>query len=233
MSTIQQVDNDGGVSYRRRSFWVGVITGVLFSLVTVLYIALESTRDEIIFISSALVGWGAVYSAYFVGETLRVQIQQKEMDLRQQRIDRSFSLKGEFDEPQLINFRTNVEVVIKKIREEYLEMDDEEQSRMVYERIANDAEMLTASRSILNKMESASLAIQFGNADELVLYRDLSVIIVNTYRSLEFFVSLRRSRTDVYNAVRAFRETEKLVIAWENGKFLSTGASIPERNTFR
>ncbi len=207
---------------------VGIGTGIIFVAATVLYIVFSGIRDEIIFTLSAFVGWGAVYSAYFVGETLRVQIEQKNMDLRQQRIDRSFALKGEFDEPQLIEFRTKVENMVRKIREEHLGMEDEECSQALYERIANDPEMLTAARSILNKMESASLAVQFGNADELVLYRDLSVIIVNTYRNLEFFVGMRRKREDVYNAKRAFRETEKLVESWEKRRLLSTGEEVSE-----
>lgn len=218
----------GEMRTSNRTIVVGIGTGIVFIVATIFYVIFSDMRDEIIFILSAFVGWGAVYSAYFVGETLRVQIKQKNMDLRQQRIDRSFALKGEFDEPQLIEFRTRVENMVRKIREEHAGMEDEECSQVLYEKIANDAEMLTAARSILNKMESASLAVQFGNADELVLYRDLSVIIVNTYRNLEFFVGMRRKREDVYNARRAFCETEKLVESWEKRILLSTGEEVPE-----
>lgn len=207
---------------------VGVVTGVLFAIASVLYVLLPDFREEIIFVLSALAGWGAVYSAYFVGETLKVQIEQKNMDLRQDRVNRSFAIKAEFDAPQLIEFRTKLEAMVQKIREEHAGADDEICAKKLYEGIANDAEMLTAVRSILNKMESASLAVQFGNADEMVLYRDLSVIIVNTYRNLEFFVMSRREQGEIRNAHWAFCETEKLVIAWENKKLLSTGENVPE-----
>lgn len=206
---------------------VGIVTGGAFAVATALYIAFEDIREEIIFVLSAFAGWGAVYSAYFVGETLKVQIEQKNIDLRQDRVNRSFAIKAEFDAPQLIEFRTKIEAMIQKIRRKNADADDEVCAQKLYEGIANDEAMLTAARSILNKMESASLAIQFGNADEMVLYRDLSVIIVNMYRDLEFFVALRRSRKEVYNADRAFLETEKLVTAWENKKLLSTGENVP------
>ena len=70
------------------SMRAGVVTGLIFIVATVAYVFFKPMREEIIFVLSALVGWGAVYSAYFVGETLRVQVRQKDMDLRQQRIDR-------------------------------------------------------------------------------------------------------------------------------------------------
>lgn len=213
---------------RSSSLAVGIVTGILFVVASAVYVVFAPFREEIIFVLSALVGWGAIYSAYFVGETLRVQIAQKDMDLRQQRIDRSFELKKEFDEPQLIEFRTKIENIVRTIREGHKDVDDDECAKILYEKIANDPEALTAARSILNKMESASLAVQFNNADELVLYRDLSVIIVNTFRNLEFFVAIRRERTGVHNAERAFRETQKLVEAWESEQLLSTGESVSE-----
>lgn len=213
---------------KNSSMRVGVVTGLVFVLATAAYTFFKPVREEIIFILSALVGWGAVYSAYFVGETLRVQIAQKDMDLRQQRIDRSFDLKKEFDDPQLIEFRTKIESIVRTIREEHKDADDDTCSEVLYEKISKDPEMLIAARSILNKMEAASLAVQFGNADEEVLYRDLSVIIINTFRDLEFFVAMRRAREDVRNADRAFREAQKLVEAWEEERLLSTGKPVSE-----
>lgn len=207
---------------------VGMVTGVLFAIASVFYVLLPDFREEIIFVLSALAGWGAVYSAYFVGETLKVQIEQKNMDLAQDRVNRSFAIKAEFDAPQLIEFRTKIEAMVQKIREEYAGADSGVCAQKLYEGIADDPEMLTAARSILNKIESASLAIQFGNADERVLYRDLSMIVVNTYRNLESFVMSRRNREEVHNAHRAFRETEKLVTAWEKRRLLSTGEYIAE-----
>ena len=201
---------------------VGIVTAILFLVATAAYVAFVPIREEVIFVLSALAGWGAVYSAYFVGETLRVQIAQKDTDLRQQRIDRSFALKAEFDDPQLIAFRTKIESVIRSIRKKHTDVTEDECARELYETIVRDPEALVAARSILNKIESASLAVQFGNADEEVLYRDLSTIIINTYRNLEFFVESRRARTGVRNADRAFREAQKLVESWEREQLLST-----------
>ena len=128
----------------------------------------------------------------------------------------------------MIEFRTKIENIVRMIREKHADADDDVCAKVLYEKISNDSEMLTAARSILNKIESASLAVQFGNADEEVLYRDLSVIVINTFRDLEFFVAMRRARVDVRNADRAFREAQKLVEAWEAERLLSTGESVLE-----
>jgi hypothetical protein len=206
--------------------YVAFGTGILFFVVSTSYIFYQHIREEIIFVLSAFAGWGAVYSAFYVAETLRVQIAQKNLDLQQDRINRSFELKESFDDPLLIRFRTEIENMIKKMDSEMTYENKESRAKMLYEKIANDPEMLTAARSNLNKMESVSLAIQFGNADERVLYRDLAMMITNTYRNLEFFVRLRRERIDITNAHRAFRETQKLVESWEEGRMLSTGEKI-------
>lgn len=210
---------------------ISLVVLVLFFGGVIAYLAAGSEKVEngIIFIFSVLTALGAIYSAFYVGRTLRVHIAQKNEDLHQKRISNSIQWIKEFKEREYLKYRIDIEHMIIDMKEEKkCDTIDGIDALYFYDKIARNENLLLTTRGLLNKIEGMSLAIQFNHADEAILYRDLSGIVITIFADLKHFVTQVRDNSHLHNKNLILCEAEKLVNSWKRGVYLSSGNAIPE-----
>ena len=169
----------------------------------------DKQRSVLVFATAVTGGIAALYSAFYVGQALKVNTERD-------RISSSVEMVNRLDGPQLTSVRRfiNTTVLTKKMTE--LE---------VYDAIEADDKLWNSVRMVLNQAESLSLCIQRGFADEEFLYKELAHMVPFYFNNLYPFVVTIRKK---YNYPQMYIEYEKLSKSWEAKRLLSTGGETPE-----
>lgn len=180
----------------------------VFGLVLVFSYMLMPKHAELVkFITAVVGGLAAIYSAFYLAEALRRQVEHS-------------LLQSSFEIVKLTN---NMDFV--RYRAE-LEKDFDHASitpAEMYEKITNKQQFDIAVRALLSIFSRAAIAIRQGYADEKTLYMALDTILPSTFQALYPYVQeLRKKRKDE----NIFRSAEMLATSWQQKKYLSTGRRI-------
>jgi hypothetical protein len=184
-----------------------IVTGG--ALVT-LYILYPTQKDLLVFCAAVLAGMSAIYSAFHVGQSLRMQIARD-------RMHRSFELMGQFTSIDFTKLRHFIAANVN-----YKQMAPEE----IYKKITEQGPLEQAVLSALNWFEGVSIAVQKDYVEEDTLYSSLAYVIPFYFQALKPFIDQeRKHRFD--NLL--YIELEKLVNAWIAQTYLSTKKKIEEQ----
>ena len=93
----------------------------------------------------------------------------------------------------------------------------------LYDKIKNDKKLYNALISVLNQIETISIAIQKGYVDEETIYMALVVLIPYFYDNFTPFIEGKRNQ---YKDDRIYLELEKLAKSWHANKYLFSGKEI-------
>lgn len=184
-----------------------IVTGG--ALVT-FYILYPAQKDLLVFCAAVLAGMSAIYSAFHVGQSLRMQVTRD-------RMHRSFELTHQFTDIDFTKIRHFIDSNVK-----YKQMAPEDISK----KITEDENLQHAVKAALNWFEGVSIAIQKGYVEEDTLYLSLAFVIPDCFKSLQPFV---RQERRICDDRLLFIELEKLVNAWTSQTYLSTGKKIKEQ----
>ena len=176
------------------------------TLVT-LYVLYPAQKDLLVFCAAILAGMSAIYSAFHVGQSLRMQIVRD-------RMHRSFELMGQFTGIDFTKIRHFIDSSVN-----YNQMTPEE----IYKKITEQVPLEQAVLAALNWFEGVSIAIQKDYVEEDTLYLSLVYVIPFYFKSLKPFIDQERKRC---GDNLLFIELEKLVNAWTSQTYLSTGNRI-------
>ena len=171
------------------------------------YICLPECRDSLIYVASIIVGISFIYSAYYVGASVRLGIQYD-------RMKNSFEFLEKFNNIKLIECRTKIKDFIDS---------KPEASNELSEKIKQDFDLKISIRTTLNLCENVSIAIQKGYVDEAILCKDLFVAIPWFLRNLGNHIQDLRNE---YEDESIYCEMEKLADSWTKGKYLSNDKNI-------
>ena len=162
---------------------------------------------EILKFASGLIGGGAaIYSAYFVGISLRENTKLKMMDVSFKFIDDLTSL----DSSDLrIYLEKNISL-------------DSIAPKEHFESIEKDKNLHKGVKLLLNRSEVIAIAIKNRYADEETILNSLGFAIPFYFKNFEnYILGVREKYTP-----NAYQELEKLVRSWEQDKYLLTGKEI-------
>jgi len=176
------------------------------SILCIGYILFPSIDDKLIFITSVIGGSCALYSAFYVGRTLRLQYRMTLMH-------NSFELLSNVHSLELMKVRSELD---RKFNHRNV-MPSE-----FYDKIQSDPVFDVTVRSLFNLYEGISIAIQNDYVDERLIYDDLGFIIPHSYENFLPYIQEVRKR---YNPL-VYIEIEKLVYSWGQKKYLSTNKAI-------
>lgn len=176
------------------------------------FVFLDEYRGTLIFATSVMGGLAALYSAIYIGQTLRRTI-------KGERITKTFDMLWRFEQPEIVEvYRFVMEYLVT----EKVSPDD------LFTKIQEDAKLYSGTRTILSQFEVLSLSIQEKHHDEIIAYRLYGMMVPFFYDQLEpFIIGLRDFLQRSQNSDKLYIEFVKLALSWKAGKLLTTGKSLP------
>ena len=186
---------------------IAVVLVLLGACLIYIYSQYVEYRGLMVFSSAIFAGFSTIYMAYYAGQSLRTKIEN-------QKIHNSFEIRKFTSSIEFMRVRGFIE---EEINHENIPPAE------VYEKVMSNKEILFSVRTVLNNMEGVSIAIQKDYADEDTLHMSLSGVVPRVYRMYENYIKERRR---LLNDSAPYCEYEKLVKAWDAGKYLSTGLPI-------
>ena len=168
----------------------------------------DDKRRVLTFATAVAGGLAAIYSAFYIGQALKVQTERD-------KLTRSVEIMSRLDGPQITAVRRFVLKTVDAGR-----MAPEE----MYDAIEADDKLWNSVRMVFNQMESLSLCVQTGYADEEFLYKELAHMVPYYRGKLQPFIEGIREK---YKDNTFYRELEKLADSWKAKRFLYSGKKIP------
>ena len=187
--------------------WLIITAGV--AIILIMYFTTAQYRDHVKFATLLLGGASAMYSAYYVGAALRLNVGRDKQRA-------SFELLELLNRPEFVDVRNFIEKEVEG--HEDLSASD------LYRKVSDNKELENAVTIVLGILEDTSIAIRYEYVDEDILYMSLIAIATRNFHGLRGYIELLRKdkATDYY-----FTELEKLCSAWESGRRLSDGKPVP------
>jgi len=189
------------------SFWLVLAGGVIAILIS--YFSAPAYQSHIKFVTILLAGAAAIYTSYYVGAALHLNIYRDKQ-------------KASFEILKLLNLPEFVEV--RHFIDHNVEGHTEVSAVALHKKIKDDVKLDDSVTIVLGILEDASIAIQQGYVDEDILYISIIDIVQRNARSLRGYIDVQRT---VKKQPLYFRELDKLNIAWSNGLHLSDGKPFP------
>lgn len=187
--------------------WVVLSIGAIVFLL--LYFTAPQYREHLKFVGILLASMAAIYSAYYVGATLRVRIDQD-------KLARSFHSLEQLNLPHVVAGRKRIE----KLVEECAQLGPAD----LYDKIYADKRLLRDITAFLGSLEDIAIAISQGYVDEKVMYRSLCYIVTWNLDRMRSYIDEERKRS---GDDRLFCEIECLARTWKERKLLTTGRIVP------
>lgn len=171
------------------------------------FVWLKEWQALLIFATALLVGLATLYSAFYIGQSLKMSLHRDALHRSVQIIDKvtSFDL-------------TKVRTFIYELREKEISPFE------LFKSVDEDKELRHAVITVLNSLEEVSIAIQTEYANEAILYKSLPFIVYKVFYTLEPYISEYRKQS---NCQALYHELEILAHAWKEGKYLLTGNPVP------
>lgn len=168
------------------------------------YVWLPQWRSGIVFVASAFAVAGALYSAFYAGESLRTQS-------RRQKLDATMKVMDAFHSLESVRLRTKLEREFdhKKIA-----------PAAFYDTVTGDPEFHAAAKYLLNVCERMAISVQHGYIDERVAFDECRTIVPWTFETFRPYVEKMREK---YNDKTLYEGVQALANAWSSGNLLSEG----------
>ena len=172
------------------------------------YCCAPTYRDEIKFVTVIIAGAAAIYSAYYVGAALRLNLDRKKQKA-------SFEILGLLNRPEFVKVRHFLDNQVAG----HEKMSAEE----LYQKVRSDPQLDDAVTTVLGILEDASIAIQTEYVNEDCLHASLLDIVHRYFHSLRGYIEqLRKAK----NQPLFFIELEKLSSTWDANRQLSDGRKL-------
>lgn len=184
-----------------------LIIGV--ALVVIFYFAAKQYREDVKFLTLLLGGAAAIYSAYYVGAALRLNVERQKQQA-------SFEILSLLNRPEFVEVRYFLENEVSA--HETLSDSD------LYEKIAQNTKLDNSVTIVLGTFEDASIAIQQDFVSEDMLYLSIADMVKLNHRGLRGYIEQLRKHRGIASY---FVEFEQLCNAWEAGRKLSDGTRTP------
>jgi hypothetical protein len=184
---------------------VAVLLFLMGTIFIGLYFYFPDNRNNLVFCASVIAGMTAIYSAFYAGKSLQLQV-------KRDMLHRSFDLVEKYADKDFANLRQLFDL----IKTNQIAADE------VYQTIINDEKMHHPVISILGLFELIAISINKEYADEKTLYAAFKHKIPSTYKLLEHYIDgLRNARKSLPESQHIYCEFEELAKNWSNDKYLS------------
>lgn len=194
------------------TFTLGLGLSMVGACLILFFVFFDEHRGTLIFATSVIGGLGALYSAIYIGQTLRRNIQTE-------RITKTFDIMWRFEKPEIVEV---YRFVMDYLVTQKVLPDD------IYTKISENVKLYTGARTILNQFEVISLAIQQKHFDETISYKMFGMMVPFFYDHLMPFINgLREFLQKDQNSDKIYVEFVKLALAWKAGKHLATQRPLP------
>lgn len=157
-----------------------------------------SSRDKIVFIASVIGGAAAVYSAYYAGASLR-------LNLYRDKQGRAFEVLDSLNRSDTVSAAATIDRAIEA-----------KPGTLTYELITSDLTLYPAVKILLGIYEDLAIAASIGYADEGILYQSVHTTTVYYYDALKQYMDGVRK---VKGSKEYYCELEKLVGRWRINKY--------------
>ncbi len=198
----------GKIEFRFDMPLAGSLAVVGIGIVLLFAFLPDDKRRVLTFATAVAGGLAVIYSAFYIGQALKVQTERD-------KLTRSVEIMTRLDGPQITAVRR---FVLKTVDAGPMAAEE------MYDAIEADDNLWNSVRMVFNQVESLSLCIQTGYADEEFLYKELAHMVPYYRGKLQPFIDGIRKK---YNYPAMYIEFEKLADSWKNKRFLSSGKKIP------
>ena len=186
--------------------WFVLSAGVLAALVA--YFCAPAYRDQIRFTAALVAAAAAIYSAYYVGAALRMQVSRD-------RQKASFEILSLLNRPEFIE--------VRNFLEKEVEGHDTISAEALYAKIEENERLDNAVTVVMGILEDMAVALQHDYVDEDIIHASLTVIVRRNWAGLRGWVEqIRKQRNEPEIAI----ELQKLATSWESGRRLSDGRKL-------
>ena len=189
-------------------FWLILAMGV--GVAIAIYFVAPKYREDVKFITVVIGGATAIYSAYYVGAGLRLNIERQKQEA-------SFEILSLLNRPEFVEVRQFLGKEVEG-HEKLSESD-------LYDKITSNTKLENAVSIVLGILEDASIAIQYEYVSETVLYTSISDLVRRNFRGLRGYINQARKQKSVPSA---YLEVERLHNAWTRAQRLSDGRPLPQ-----
>ena len=151
---------------------VAVIIVLLAAGFIVAYLVFDdpSSRDKIVFIASVVGGAAAVYSAYYAGASLR-------LNLYRDKQGRAFEVLDSLNRSDTVSAAATIDRAIEA-----------KSGTLTYELVTSDMTLYPAVKILLGIYEDLAIAASIGYADEGILYQSVHTTTVYYYDALKQYM---------------------------------------------
>jgi hypothetical protein len=177
-------------------FGVSALLVVGFS---VAFAFLPSYRDVITFVALAVTAAGGVGGAFYVAQSLAMQLEQ-------QREQEAFSLIARWNSPDLFHSRAAC----------YKALDlhnKQKDAGAVTELLKSDAQLALNARHVLNFLEELAIAVRIEHVDEELAARAFAGLVIRSYRAFNPWINEHRTAAQ---RQKLWSELEALYEKWQN-----------------
>jgi hypothetical protein len=190
----------------RIPLWFVLTVGVVS--VFVAYFCAAAYRDQIKFTAALLAAAAAIYSAYYVGAALRMQVSRD-------RQKASFEILSLLNRPEFVD--------VRNFLEKEVEGHDSISAEALYTKIENNEKLDNAVTVVIGILEDMAVALQHDYVDEDILHESLVAIVRRNWSGLRGWVEqIRKKRNEPEIAI----ELQKLAASWDSGRRLSDGRKL-------
>jgi hypothetical protein len=185
------------------------ILTVAAGVVIAAYFIAPGHREDIKFITILIGGMAGIYSAYYVGAGLRLNVERQKQQA-------SFEILSLLNRPEFVEVRHFIEKEVEG--HESLSAAD------LYQKIVSNPKLDNAVATVMGILEDAAIAIQHDFVCENILHCSLCAIVQRNFRGLRGYIELvRKNVSPTY-----YVEVQRLYGAWEAGRRLSDGRELPK-----
>lgn len=184
--------------------------------------------DKAILIFAACVtAYAAIYATLFS----RWRVRSTAVELRAERLRRTFDLLRHLDQDDRVNMRIQIRLAFSAVEtvdsKEKLKISPEDLVAVEAALMENDAALRHAVGKTLGSFEDLSLAIKLGYADEGLVHRSLAGVVCRHFEWLHHWVIKQQAEDPTI-----YREFIELATAWRNKKSVNNAAKdVPEPDT--
>lgn len=186
--------------------WFVLGLGVLALLIG--YLLAPSYRDQIKFTASLIAAGAAIYSAYYIGAALRLQVARD-------RQRSSFEILSLLNRPEFVE--------VRNFLEHEVEGHENVSAAELFKKIEEDNKLDNAVTVVTGILEDMSIAIQNDYVDEDILFASLGAIVRRNWSGLRGWVEQIRLKR---HAPGIGIELQKLATSWDSGTRLSDGKKL-------
>lgn len=193
----------------KRSFHGKIGTLLFFVATSLIFIHLKYPEFEnsLNYITTVVIAFSGVFSAVYIGKGLSNRIYFD-------KVKNSFEFNNYFNSHEYNELK---ELCSKEYDAKH------HAPKELISKVESDPELLPKLKSILNKFEDLSLAIQNDYVDEKMLYWSLDLIVQFYIENFQSYIKEMQS----YDK-EAYIELMKLYDAWSKRIYLSTGKTVDE-----